>query len=137
MEHADKLIIVNPSKSLPPRQFNSQASTRSLDLYKQTLRESGKESSQQEDTADELNEEERWWRGDSNQGEEHSRPDGRLGLARTSTRKAIVDGDLDRSFGNLQTAKARQSLNNILRDLNERDSMTDEELDREVIQIIS
>ncbi len=133
MENEERRTVINPSQSLPPRQFNSQASIRSLDLYKQTLRESNKErSSQLEDTADELNEEERWWKGEANEGDDNLRSDSKLGLTRTGTRNAIVSGDLDRSFGNAQTAKARQSLNDILRDLNERDSMTDEELDREV-----
>jgi hypothetical protein len=113
--------------SQPPvgrNQINSDVTRRSLEMYKQSLRySSGGESSQHEDAGeieDEIKEEEKWWRGDS------VNPD-RRGL----NRRTVV-GDLDRSLGSASTAITKQSLDNVLRSLNMKDGMTDDEVEHEV-----
>jgi hypothetical protein len=123
MEKADTKKGIAASGPAP--KIDSKVSSRSLGLYKQTLRESGGESSHQEDTEDELREEEKWWRGEESSA-------GKPSLSKSASRKLVFGGDLTQSFGNVRASNARKSLDDILKGLNERDSMTDEELEHEV-----
>ena len=123
MEKADTKKGI--AASGPAQQIDLKVSNRSLGLYKQTLQESGAESSHHEDTEDELREEEKWWRGSESSA-------GKPSLSKSTSRKLVFGGDLTQSFGNAKVSNARKSLDDIMKGLNERDSMTDEELEHEV-----
>lgn len=115
------------SSSVPPA-----SARRSLDIYKQSLRYSSGGESQhedEEDMQDELREEERWW-----QGQGDGMASLRAGIA--SPGRKSISGNLNQSLGNKGSAVARQSLDNMLRNLNEKDGMTDDELKHEVYNFL-
>jgi hypothetical protein len=116
------------------RPANPATARRSLDIYKQSLRYSSGGESQPEDSRDaeeELREEELWWTGEASGG---GGGGGRGGIAGSPSRKSL-SGDLSRSLGSPSVAAARQSLDSLLRTLNERDGMTDDEVQHEVRQL--
>lgn len=106
------------------RGANPAMTRRSLEIYKQSLRYSSGGESQPEEMAEDIREEEQWWQGGYDAVKSAN------SLFESSREKA--SHALSRSLGNKNTAATRQSLDSILRGLNEKDGMTDDELGQEV-----
>lgn len=96
--------------------------SRSLDIYRQSLRYSSGGESQPEDDDEEIREEELWWKANyisSTHG------------YTTRPYRKYVNGGLNKSLSTTEAAVARLSLDDVLRSLNDKEGMTDEELQQE------
>jgi hypothetical protein len=122
--HYEDFGLSPTAKYAASRKTNDKVVQRSLEIYKQSLRSSKRRDYDDYERGDDaVAEEERWWSAGSN---------GTDNPSMSMTRKAITNGDLTRSLGDEGIAKARSSLDDMLRSLNNREGLTDEELEEEV-----
>jgi hypothetical protein len=124
VSHYEDFGLSSSAKSVATRKANEKVLQRSLEIYKQSLKSSKRRDyDDYEDGDDAIAEEERWWSAGS---------DGTDPVSTSMTRMAITNGDLTRSLGDEGIAKARSSLDEMMRSLNDREGLTDEELKEEV-----
>lgn len=118
---------LSPSaQSVVPKKANEKVLQRSLEIYKQTLRNSKRrdyDDYEDDDGYMVVAEEERWWSAGST---------GQDAPGSSMSRKSLANGDLTRSLGDEDIAKTRSSLDDLMRNLNDREGLTDEELKEEV-----